>query len=106
MPEYSAATRWVSGSIASIGAERLGDRLGEAEVPDRARDAAVLDQEGAVLGHAGQDRLLGVDDVDVVETSHPHAALDADSITSLALDPGDMNRFQAIGPNGFGAGSP
>ena len=40
------------------------------------RDPAVLDEERAVAGHAGQQRLLLVDGVDVPEARHVEAALD------------------------------
>ena len=49
------------------GLEDPQDRVGEAHVAHRARDAAVLDQERAVARRAGQQRLLGVDGVDVPE---------------------------------------
>ena len=39
-------------------------------------DPAVLDEERAVAGHAGQQRLLLVDDVDVPEARHVEPALD------------------------------
>src|SRR5690349_17776651 len=65
------------------GAAELGvlpgfeDALVEPQVLDGPGDLAVLDQEGAVAGHAGEDGEQGVDHAQVVEAGDPDAALDA-----------------------------
>ena len=57
--------------------ERVEVALGEAQVPDRPDDPAVLDEERPVAGHAGDDRELRVDRVRVVEAGDEQAALEA-----------------------------
>ncbi len=44
--------------------------LGVPQIPDRPGDAAPLDQERPAAGHAGQDPLLRIDDVRVMELGH------------------------------------
>src|SRR5262245_2772606 len=56
--------------------KRFEVTLGEPEVPDRPDDPAILDVEGPVAGHAGDDRELGMDRVRVVEAGHEQAALE------------------------------
>src|SRR5262249_13170080 len=50
--------------------ERFPDALHEAERLDRARQFAVLDQEGAVAGHSGEDRFHRMHGIRVVEACH------------------------------------
>ncbi len=50
--------------------------VGHAQVRERSADAAVLDQEGAVAGDGGGERLLRAHDVGVPEARHVDAALD------------------------------
>ena len=58
-------------------AERVEVGLREAQVPHRPDEPAALDEEGAVAGHAGDDRELRVDDVRVVESGHEQPAIEA-----------------------------
>jgi hypothetical protein len=54
----------------SAGAEGADHRLGVAEVLDRARQLAVLDQEQAVAGQARDHLRLRVEDAVVPEVRH------------------------------------
>ena len=56
---------------------RLEVALGEAQVPDRPDDPAVLDEERPVAGHPGDDGELGMDRVRVVEAGDEQAAVEA-----------------------------
>src|SRR3954471_2918572 len=58
------------------GLEQAQDRVGEAHVAHRAADPAVLDQVRPVAGRPGEQRLLGVDRIDVPDACHVEAALD------------------------------
>ena len=73
-----ACEAWEQARFATQGedvAHGLYVALGEAQVADRARDAAVLDEEGAVAGHAGKHLFVGLDLADVPQACHQHAAL-------------------------------
>src|SRR5262245_16711609 len=68
-------------------AEGLEDALGEAEVADAAAELSVLDEEGAVTGHAGHDGASGVEKtVHVVEAGDEEAAGDlADEVLDAGV---------------------
>ena len=92
---------------ALVAGQRLEIALGEAEVPDRPDDPAVLDEERPVAGHPGHDRELRVDRVRVVEAGHEQAALQAARrARRAASSPAVIAMFSGNGPYGFGAGRP
>ena len=66
----------------------------------------VLDEERPVTGHPGQDPLLGMDDVHVVEAGDEQAALDAVEERASRLAAGGHEQVPAQWPERVGAGSP